>query len=448
MSSAGFIVSYLINSVWEVTLIAGAGWLIARLLKRLGSRAEHVTWVSTLAIAILAPAAPLLRSLFSLLPMRSYASGHLSIALAASPSGGTTLKGFYFLPAAVVWPLSALYLVSLLYFALKLAWSLHRTCALLRSARPLLLTPQQDEIWRHCKQIFSLSSARILSSPGISGPVVLGWREPALLVPAGFTAHCTPPDLLTALAHECAHAKRRDFQKNLFYEAVSLVLAFHPALWAIKAQIAQTREMVCDGMVTERVVDSRTYAHSLLRLAGMVAIASRVSTAYAIGIFDANILEKRIMSMNLKKRQVSCVLKYGLIVPAMLFLLSVAVGAAAMAVVIEPQSPSQNSNQASPYGHIYKVGKDVTAPVVLKSIEAKFPKSAQGTKVGFNAIVLIRLIVDAEGMPQDVHISRSYNADFDAEAIKAVKQYQFKPAERLGKPVAVAISIEVDFGKY
>jgi TonB family protein len=206
--------------------------------------------------------------------------------------------------------------------------------------------------------------------------------------------------------------------------------------------------MICDGMVTERAVDSRTYAHSLLRLAGMVAIASRASTVHAIGIFDANILEKRIMRMNLNKRQVSWVLKYGLIVPATLFLLSVAVGAAATAVVIEPQSPSQNSNQASPYGHIYKVGKDVTPPVVRKSVEAQFPKSAQGTKVGFNAIVLIRLIVDAEGMPRDVHISRSYNADFDAEAIKAVKQYQFKPAERMGKPVAVAISIEVDFKKY
>ncbi len=448
MSSTGFIVSYLINSVWEVTLIAGAGWLATRLLKRLGSRAEHVAWVSTLAIAILAPAAPLLRSLFSLLPMRSYASGHLSIALASSPSGGTTLKGFYFLPAAVVWPLSALYLGSLLYFAVKLAWSLHRTSVLLRSARPLLLTPQQDEIWRDCKQIFSLSNARILSSPEISGPVVLGWREPVLLVPAGFTARCTPPELLTALAHECAHAKRRDFQKNLIYEAVSLVLAFHPALWAIKAQIAQTREMVCDGIVTERAVDSRTYAHSLLRLAGMVAIASRVSTAHAIGIFDANILEKRIMRMNLKKRQVSCVLKYGLIFPAMLFLLSATIGAAAMAVVIEPQSPSQNSNQASPYGHIYKVGKDVTAPVVLKSVEAKFPKSARHSKKPVNGIVLLGLIVDSSGMPRNVHVVRSFAPDFDAQAIKAVEQYRFAPAKRAEKPVAVALSIEVNFKTY
>lgn len=448
MSNSGVVVSYLANAVWQVALIAAAGWLIARLLRRLGPRAEHAAWVSVLAVGILAPGAPFLRSLFSLFFTRGSASGHLSIALAASPGGLTTLKGIHFLPAAIVWPLSALYLGSLLYFAVRLAWSLHRTSALLRRARPLLVTPQQDEIWCHCKQMFSLSNAQILSSPRISGPVVMGWRNPVLLVSADFAAACTPQDFLAALAHECAHAKRHDFQKNLFYEVVSLALAFHPAIWAIKAQIAQTREMICDGMVTEKALDSRSYAHSLLRLAAMVGMSSRAAAAHAIGIFDANILEKRIMMINLKKRHFNFALKYGLIVPAMFFLLSVAVGAAAMAVVIEPQSPSQSATQGSPYGPVYKVGKGVTAPVALKSVEAKFPKSARDAKVGFDAVVLVRLIVDAEGMPQDVHISRSYNADFDAEAIKAIKQDRFKPAMKNGRPVAVEISIEVDFRKY
>ncbi len=68
-----------------------------------------------------------------------------------------------------------------------------------------------------------------------------------------------------------------------------------------------------------------------------------------------------------------------------------------MAVVIEPQSPSQNATQDSPYGPMYKVGKDVTAPVVLKSVEAKFPKSGHDAKKGFHAIVIVRLVVDAEG---------------------------------------------------
>jgi TonB family protein len=97
---------------------------------------------------------------------------------------------------------------------------------------------------------------------------------------------------------------------------------------------------------------------------------------------------------------------------------------------------------------VYKVGSEVTAPVALKSVEAKFPKSASGTQKGFRAIVLVGVIVDAKGRPQDVHILRSYNPDFDAEAVKAIQQYRFKPAMKQGKPVAVEVSIEVDFRKY
>jgi TonB family protein len=206
--------------------------------------------------------------------------------------------------------------------------------------------------------------------------------------------------------------------------------------------------MVCDAMVMERHMDARNYSRSLLRLATMVALAARVPAIHPIGIFDANILEKRIMRISTKKHQASVFIKYALLFPAALILLSAALTSAAMAVVIEPQTPSQNAAQDGPYGPVYKVGKDVTAPVVLRSVEAKFPKSARGTKANFHAVVLVHLVVDAEGSPQDVKTSRSYNADFDAEAVNAVLQYRFKPAMKDGKPVAVEISIEVDFSKY
>ncbi len=174
MSSSGVVVSYLANAVWQVTLIAGAGWLVARLLRRLGPRAEHVAWVSTLAVAVLAPASFLLRPLFSVFEGRPAADGHLSVALVAAQNSAPSPRNFYVLPATVVWFILVLYLASLLCFAVGLARSLHRTTSLARSAHPLVLVPEQEEMWRHCKQLFSLSSARILSSTEISGPVVMG----------------------------------------------------------------------------------------------------------------------------------------------------------------------------------------------------------------------------------------------------------------------------------
>jgi len=173
-------------------------------------------------------------------------------------------------------------------------------------------------------------------------------------------------------------------------------------------------------------------------------MASRVSTLHAIGIFDANILEKRVMMMNIKKQPLSSVLKYGLILPSTLFLLSIAAGGAAMAVVIEPQSPSQ----AQPYGQIYHVGKDVSAPVVIFSKDPEFPKSARGKKGKFNGTCVVRLIVDSTGTVHDVRVRDSLSPDFDASAIEAVQQYRFKPAMRSGEPVAVDLIIAVNFARF
>jgi TonB family protein len=252
---------------------------------------------------------------------------------------------------------------------------------------------------------------------------------------------------MTALAHECAHAERRDFKKNLCYEVVSLMLAFHPAVWAVKAQIAQTREMVCDRMVAERVLDARAYAQSLLRLAGLMATSPRAAAVNAIGIFDANILEKRVMMMNRKIRHDGFMLRYGLMIPAVLLLASTWIAVAAKAVVIEPAATA-GSEQASTSGPVYKVGDGVSAPVPLHTVDAAFPKSGLKIKAPFNEIVLVRLVVDKNGKPQNVHVATSFNSDFDRAAVKAVKQYQFKPAMRLGEPVPVALTIEVNFKEY
>jgi TonB family C-terminal domain len=447
-SVSGFVVSYFINSIWEVALIAAAGWLVSRLLKKAGPQAEHLVWVSTLGLAILAPALPFFRWLLAFVHLPHAAGGHASIAFVAAQGAALNQKGIYVLPVVLVGALLALYFGALVYFAVRLAWSLRSTARMLRLARPLLLTEEQEEVWLGCKRAFGLDAAQILCSSQIAGPVTMGLRGPVLLVPDAFVADCAPQDLLAALAHECAHMKRRDFQKNLLYEIASLVLAFHPVIWILKIHIAQTREMICDEMATEGLIDSRRYTESLLRLATMVAVGSRVSTTHAIGIFDANILEKRIMMMNLKKPQLSSALKYGLVIPATVFLLSVAVGGAAMAVAIEPSVSTQAAGQTQSYGQVYHIGKDVKAPVLVWSIEPEYPKAELKSKDKFGGTCLIGLVVDSSGMVHDVHVKRSLRPDFDANAVKTVEQYRFKPGTRAGKPVAVALTVEVNFQKF
>ena len=447
-SLSGMVASYLVNCMWQIAMVAAAGWLVCRLLNKLGPQVEHLIWVFTLGLAILTPALPLLRGLWALLLAPNHPGAQPQIAFAAAQGSSANLTGALVLPAVLLLPLIALYAASLFYFAARLVWSLHSTTMLVQNAHPAALMPDQEEIWHRCKQSFSLARVRLLCSPSISGPVTLGFWNPVLLVPPDFSASCPSQDFLAALAHECAHIQRRDYQKNLFLQVATLPVAFHPATWMLKSRIAQTREMICDTMATEQLIDLRSYTRSLLRLATAIATASRVSTSHAIGIFDANILEKRIMILNSNKQHRSSGLKYGLIVPAALFLISVTAAGAAMAVVVEPDTSPQATNLANPYGHVYRIGKDVTAPVALASVEAEYPKSASNQNGKFDGVCLLGLVVDPNGLPRDVHIIRSLRPDFDANAIKAVEKYRFTPANRHGKPVAVAITVEVNFKTY
>lgn len=446
-SLSGFLASYVMNAVWQVAAIFLAVWLASFALRRLGPQVEQPVWVLSLLAAVVTPALPLIRHIPGLLIGSHAAAGGAAVVLFAGQGAAPQRAGVIALPQNWLLSLLVLYLASIAFFAGRLLFSLRGAARMLRQASPATLAPEQEEIWRRCRLAFSLSDARILVSTEVPGPVAVGLLRPALLLPVNFADRCAPADFLAAVAHECAHLKRRDFQKNLCYETASLILAFHPLTWVIKARIAQTREMICDAVAVEGYVDSRTYARSLLRLATIVASRPQASSIHAIGIFDGGILEKRIMQINLNKRPVHAILKYGLSVPALLFLLSVVIGTAAFAVAVEPAPASHQSSQASPYGPVYRVGPGVSAPIPLNRVEAKYPKSALKDKKA-EGVVVLRMIVDTDGMARDIHVVRSYRPDFDANAVKAVKEYRFKPAMREGKPVAVSIKMEVNFKRY
>jgi hypothetical protein len=56
----GLILSYLVNSLWQVPLLAAAAWLIARILRPLGPVIEHHIFVTALSLQALLPACSLI----------------------------------------------------------------------------------------------------------------------------------------------------------------------------------------------------------------------------------------------------------------------------------------------------------------------------------------------------------------------------------------------------
>jgi len=94
-------------------------------------------------------------------------------------------------------------------------------------------------------------------------------------------------------------------------------------------------------------------------------------------------------------------------------------------------------------GGLRTIGGGVSSPVLTFKVDPEFSEEARRAK--FMGVVLVNLIVDQNGNPQNVHVLRGVGMGLDEKAVAAVKQYRFKPAKEAGKPVAVELNVEVNF---
>jgi periplasmic protein TonB len=98
-------------------------------------------------------------------------------------------------------------------------------------------------------------------------------------------------------------------------------------------------------------------------------------------------------------------------------------------------------------GGLYRVGGGISAPIPINDVEAEFSDEARRAK--YQGVCLVALIVDAQGMPQNVHVIRPLGMGLDEKAVEAVRKYRFKPAMKDGKtPVPVMVTVEVNFRLY
>lgn len=119
-----------------------------------------------------------------------------------------------------------------------------------------------------------------------------------------------------------------------------------------------------------------------------------------------------------------------------LFLSLLAAGAVA-------QSAPSATEQSAGSDPVYKVGADVTAPVPVYRPEPEISEQSRVQKR--SGIVTLTAIIRNDGRVGDVKITGGYDPEFDAAALKALKQWTFDPARKDGVPVAVKVNIEVAF---
>ncbi len=94
-------------------------------------------------------------------------------------------------------------------------------------------------------------------------------------------------------------------------------------------------------------------------------------------------------------------------------------------------------------GGVYKIGGGVSSPQLLFKVEPEYSEEARKAK--FQGTVVLYVVVDEKGMPQDLKVVRPLGLGLDEKAIEAVTKWRFKPGYKDGRPVKVAATIEVNF---
>ncbi|GGA64622.1 hypothetical protein GCM10011507_15310 [Edaphobacter acidisoli] len=433
-----WLTAYLVNAAWQVPVVFVAARLSARLLERVSAQAVHRVWVGALGAAVVLPACHLrLLRLFSVgASAAAGGSGDARVSMLSAVSARGSAVHF---PVWGMVILLAVFAVALVVFGARLAWGLWRTESIRRQAGAVEMDAEFRAGWRRFCDAFEVREARIASSRAVSGPVVVGFRTPVLLVPEGFLESVTLEDWEAALAHEFAHVRRRDFAKNVLYGVMTLPVAWHPVVRVMLSRVAESREVVCDAMAAEVVQGRREYARSLLRLAGMLAGRPQPKTLHAIGIFDGNTLERRVMTliegqveMKRARRLVSVAACVALTVAACGSALALRMnvdGAAAATGTVNPDLAKKDGN-VTPVHIVYK-----KAPV--------YPQDAKKNPV--DGVVVLEAIIMTDGTPENVHVVKSLREDYDQSAVNAVEQWRFTPAMKDGVPVEVDTHIQIHY---
>jgi TonB family protein len=94
---------------------------------------------------------------------------------------------------------------------------------------------------------------------------------------------------------------------------------------------------------------------------------------------------------------------------------------------------------------VYAPGNGVSVPSVVKQVKADYTQEAKDQRI--EGTVLLESVVKSDGSVGAVAVVQSLDSVFglDREAVKAMRQWEFKPGTKEGKAVAVKVVVEMTF---
>jgi TonB family protein len=432
-----WLLSYLLNSLWQAPILFVAGWVAARALRRAGAAAEHRLWVSVLLLQSLLPLCALLPQdwlvkFFSWSSDARHAEAHVSVVMGA----GTGL-GAWYIPHELLVAIVIAYGATMSSFAARFAWGYWKLSELRRKAVELPLESKAAACGTQCSSRFDVRHVSIASSSSISGPVTIGFFRKLILLPASMASGLPEADLQAAVAHEFAHLRRSDFLKNLVYELLSLPVSYHPALRLTRERITETREMICDQMAAE-ISGPNEYARSLLRLASLLVRGMPARTPHAIGILDANAFERRVMKLTRKEIEIRGVQRLAIVLACTA--LGIGTCASAVALSVHIDAGVAAARDTAPPHNPVNVAPEIIAGNRISGPIPKYPPAAKKARI--QGTVILDAIIGKDGTVEQLTVA-SGPQELQQSALDAVRQWVYKPFLLNGEPVEVKTTIRV-----
>jgi beta-lactamase regulating signal transducer with metallopeptidase domain len=333
-----------------------------------------------------------------------------------------------------------------------ICWSTLRLYSLLRHGTnyhdPVLATKQPVEI-RVSASVLLPWSLRLMRSR-IAVPVA--W--------ARWPVECRR----AVLEHELAHIERRDTWAQMLQMIIQAIYIFHPLVWLLNRRIYAYREMACDDRAIVRSnIQPVQYASYLLDLGEKMAYFSpqlRAATALIWqgkpSLLNRIAYQIREVPMKTLSKKAWILVSAAVITSVIVFSLQADSGAAAVRKTLLWQDEKVQSGSAE-----QKDSSFDQEPEVLKRINPHYPELAR--KAGIEGMVFVKMKINKAGRVVSVSCVKSeYNTKPDTTkvqkeqtkpqdpglidaALEAAKGWEFRPAEKNGKPVSVEVTMAFNF---
>lgn len=229
---------------------------------------------------------------------------------------------------------------------------------------------------------------------------------------------------------------------------VEHVFWFHPLVWWLGTRLVDARELACDEEVLQLGTDNHSYAEGILKVCGFY-LRSPLTLVAGVGGSDLAARIERIVEGPCP-RPVS--------VLARLFLagvLAVTIGAPIVAGAVSTKRGSIRAESATGSAveqdqdkdkpPVYRPGEGVKSPKHVHEVKPGYTREAM--EAGIQGRLSLQAVVLESGLVGEVDIVDSLDTVYglDEQAIKAIRQWQFEPGTKDGKPVAVQVEVEFTF---